>query len=210
MKDGRIAQSGRYQDLISDEAGELVAQMNAHRKSMTHVAAATTTTKKNLRRDKPSFGPRRKNQIEVVEDWFREPEISHDHSEKPHHEEESETGRVKWSVYSTFVRAAYGGALVPVILACQVIFQGLQMASNYWIAWATEEPGRVGPKKLLGIFALLSGGSSVFILGRAVLMATIAIETSQQLFKGMITSVFRAPISFFDATPCSAILNRVG
>jgi ABC-type multidrug transport system fused ATPase/permease subunit len=83
------------------------------------------------------------------------------------------------------------------------------MGSNYWIAWATEENHNVTKEKLIGIFILLSGGSSVFILGRAVFLATIAIETAQRLFLGMISSVFRASISFFDATPSSRILSRV-
>lgn len=202
MKDGRIAQSGRYQVLIADLGGELISQMAAHRKSLTHV---------NTCQQEDSFTsvPSRKNQIEVVEDWFREPIADGKLLEKSQ-EEEAETGRVKWSVYSTFVTSAYGGALVPVILLCQVLFQGLQMGSNYWIAWATEKEGRVTNKQLIGIFVLLSGGSSIFILGRAVLLATIAIETAQRLFHGMITSIFRAPISFFDSTPSSRILNRVG
>lgn len=200
MKDGRIAQSGRYQDLIVDLSGELISQMAAHRKSLTHV----NTCKQE---DSSTRRPSRKNQIEVVEDWFREPLADNSPLEKSH-KEESETGRVKWSVYSTFVTSAYKGALVPVILLCQVLFQGLQMGSNYWLAWATEKEGRVTNKKLIGIFVLLSGGSSIFILGRAVFLATIAIETAQRLFHGMITSIFRAPISFFDSTPSSRILNR--
>ena len=203
MKDGRITQSGKYQDLISDLSGELISQMNAHRKSLTHV--------NTCQQDDSLAGavPCRKNQIEVVEDWFRESTANGKLLEKSQ-EEEAETGRVKWSVYSTFVTSAYRGALVPVILVCQVIFQGLQMGSNYWISWATEKPGRVSNKQLIGIFVLLSGGSSVFILGRAVLMATITIETAQRLFHGLITSIFRAPVSFFDFTPSSRILNRVG
>uniref|UniRef100_A0A803PH73 ABC-type xenobiotic transporter n=1 Tax=Cannabis sativa TaxID=3483 RepID=A0A803PH73_CANSA len=200
MKDGRIAQSGRYQDLIADLSGELISQMAAHRKSLTHVSTCK-------QEDSSTRRPSRKNQIEVVEDWFREPLADNSPLEKSH-EEEAETGRVKWSVYSTFVTAAYKGALVPVILLCQVLFQGLQMGSNYWLAWATEKEGRVTNKKLIGIFVLLSGGSSIFILGRAVFLATIAIETAQRLFHGMITSIFRAPISFFDSTPSSRILNR--
>jgi hypothetical protein len=40
------------------------------------------------------------------------------------------TSRVKWSVYSTFVTLAYRGALVPVILLYQVLFQDMQMGSN--------------------------------------------------------------------------------
>ncbi|EXB82409.1 ABC transporter C family member 3 [Morus notabilis] len=200
MKDGRIAQSGRYQDLTADLSGELISQMAAHRKSLTHC---------NTSQEDDSFAsvPCRKNQIEEVDDCFIEPLANSKLMEKSQ-EEEAETGRVKWSVYSTFVTSAYGGALVPVILLCQVLFQGLQMGSNYWIAWATEKEGRVTNRQLIGIFILLSGGSSIFILGRAVLLATIAIETAQRLFHGMITSIFRAPISFFDSTPSSQILNR--
>jgi hypothetical protein len=198
MKDGRIVQSGKYEDLIADPNGELVRQMAAHRKSLNQVNP--------LQNDNslPS-GAGKINQIEAVEEYFEGPL----NNGKLTQEEETETGRVKWSVYSTFVTSAYKGALVPVILLCQVLFQGLQMGSNYWIAWATEVEGRVNKKQLIGIFVLMSGGSSIFILGRAVLLATIAVETAQCLFCRMITSVFRAPISFFDSTPSSQILSRV-
>ena len=39
------------------------------------------------------------------------------------HEEETEASRVKWQVDSTIVTSAYRGALVLVILVCQVLFQ---------------------------------------------------------------------------------------
>ncbi|KAK2390736.1 multidrug resistance-associated protein [Trifolium repens] len=55
---------------------------------------------------------------------------------------------------------------------------------------------------------IVESGSSVFILGRTVLMATVAVETAQCLFHGMIKSVFKAPVSFFDTTPSSQILSR--
>lgn len=200
MKDGMIVQSGKYKDLIADPTGELVRQMVAHRRSLNQV---------NPPQEDNSLTsiPSQLNQIEVTEEKFEEPSSSDRFSERTQ-EEVSETGRVKWSVYSTFITSAYKGALVPIILLCQVLFQGLQMGSNYWIAWATEENHKVTREKLIGIFILLSGGSSIFILGRAVFLATIAIETAQRLFLGMISSVFRATISFFDATPSSRILSR--
>ncbi|KAI4305509.1 hypothetical protein L6164_028874 [Bauhinia variegata] len=123
-------------------------------------------------------------------------------------EEAAGTGRVKWSVYSTFVTSAYGGTLVHFILLCHVLFQALQMGSNYWIVWATEHRDIVSLQKLIGIFTLLFSGSSIFILGRAVLLSTVAVETAQRLYHGMIASVFRALVSFFDTTPSSRILNR--
>ncbi|GFY91522.1 multidrug resistance-associated protein 9 [Actinidia rufa] len=198
MKDGTIAQLGKYEDLIADPSGELVTQMEAHSKYLNqvnphHQKSLTRTHKENL--------------TAVTEEKFEGLSRSGKFLDKTH-EEETETGRVKWHVYSTFITSAYKGTLVPVILLCQVLFQGLQIASNYWIAWATDEKRNVSREYMIGIYALLSGGSSIFILGRAILLSTIAIETAQRLFLGMISSIFRAPLTFFDFTPSSRILNR--
>ncbi|KAL3649855.1 hypothetical protein CASFOL_006258 [Castilleja foliolosa] len=201
MKDGRVIEAGKYQDLISNPNGELIRQMEAHSKSLNQV-----NPRKHVSLTKKSYHQASK-QIEVTEVKF----VDLSRSNRVHEQssqEETESGRVKWHVYSTFITSAYKGALVPIILLCQILFQMLQMGSNYWIAWGSEEDGRVTKEHLIFIFALLSGGSSVFILGRAVLLSTIAIETAQRLFLGMITCVFRAPLSFFDSTPSSRILNR--
>lgn len=198
MKDGMIVQSGKYENLIADSSGELVRHMAAHKKSLNQVGNSKQCCLNKRRTTN--------NLIEMIEE-SEELTCSDKLLENTQHEE-TESGRVKWNVYSTFVTSAYKGALVPPVLLCQILFQGLQMASNYWIAWGTEQDG-VTREKLIGIFVLLSGGSSIFILGRAILLSTIAIETSQQLFTGMIKSVFRAPMSFFNSTPSSRILNRV-
>uniref|UniRef100_F6HG43 ABC-type xenobiotic transporter n=1 Tax=Vitis vinifera TaxID=29760 RepID=F6HG43_VITVI len=199
MKDGIIVQSGKYEDLIADPNSELVRQMTAHNKSLDQV----NPSQENCFTNKPP----QKKKIDLIEENSHDP-ISNGKLLDGIHKEETESGRVKWHVYSTFITSAYKGGLVPVILLCQVLFQGLQMGSNYWIAWATEEEGRVSREQLIGVFSLLSGGSSIFILGRAVLLSTIAIETARHLFSEMIKAVFRAPVSFFDSTPSSQILNR--
>ncbi|KAK1575954.1 hypothetical protein Q3G72_009703 [Acer saccharum] len=201
MKDGKIVQSGKFEDLTADPNGELVKQMTAHRKSLNQVKPPQEEN------SLPRVSSCQISQIEVIEERFSRP-ISHVEFSERIQEEEAETGRVRWSVYSTFITLVYKGALIPVILLCHVFFQGLQMSSNYWIAWAAEEKRNVSSVQLIGVFVLLSSGSSAFILGRAVLLATIAIKTAQCLFNDMINSVFRAPISFFDSTPSSQILNR--
>lgn len=201
MRDGVIVQSGKYDDLIKDSDGELVRQMAAHNSSLSQVTPPQGTSLS-------SSTPQQLQESELTEE---KPNAltSRENFTENFHEEERESGRVKWSVYSTFITLAYKGALVPVVILCQILFQGLQMGSNYWIAWGTGKEGRVSNGKLIGVFVMLSAGSSAFILGRAVLLSTIAIETSQRLFCGMIKCVFRAPISFFDKTPSSRILNRV-
>ncbi|XP_057748917.1 putative ABC transporter C family member 15 isoform X1 [Arachis stenosperma] len=197
MKDGKIVESGRYKELIACPNCEFVRQMAAHEETINQINPWHEENSISCR-------PLQKNQIEVAEENLQE-SIS---NWKRNKEEEAETGRVKWSVYSTFVTSAYRGSLVPVILLCQILFQVMQMGSNYWISWAAEQTGRVTKGMLMGTFVLLSGGSSIFILGRTVLMAVVAVETAQRLFHGMITSVFRAPVSFFDTTPSSRILSR--
>ncbi|CAA0833737.1 ABC transporter C family member 3 [Striga hermonthica] len=197
MKEGKIMEAGNYRDLISNPDSELVRQMEAHSRSLNQV-----NPPKCISLPKKSY--HRAKQIEVTEVKFVD--LSRSNQRSLH--EKTESGRVKWHVYATFITSAYRGALVPIILLCQILFQMLQMASNYWIAWGSEKDESVTKGRLIKIFALLSGGSSFFILGRAVLLSTIAIETSQRLFLGMINSVFRAPLSFFDSTPSSRILNR--
>lgn len=202
MRDGKIVQSGKYEELIADTDGELMQHMAAHKQSLSQV---TPSSKKH------SQLLSTKQKIEQS-DHQEVQSISHirnsDCSERTN-EEERESGRVKWHVYRTFVTSAYKGALIPLVLLCQVIFQGLQIGSNYWIAWASEKGDIVSKEKMIGVFIMLSVGSSLFVLGRAVLLANIALETAQKLFLGMMKSVFRAPIFFFDTTPSSRILNRV-
>lgn len=195
IKEGKIVQSGKFEDLTADVNGELIKQMNTHRKSLNQV--------KPSQEDQSSvhlggIGATEKI-ISPISDTKSADKTSM----------EAETGRVRWSVYTTFVTLFCKGALVPVMLLCQVLFQVLQMASNYWIAWATDEQRSINRVQLITIFALLSGGSSAFMLGRIVLLTVTAIMTAKRLFMDMTTSVFRAPMSFFDSTPSSRILTRV-
>lgn len=198
VNDGRIVEWGKYDDLIANYKGELFRQMAAYHESLNQVSSS-----QELSSCSGISSHKDQNQNQIKEDTITKAKLLGKRTE-----EESETGRVKWHVYAVLITCAYKGALVPIMLLCHVLFQALQIGSNYWIAWATEEEGRASKGKLMWIFVLLSGGSSFFILGRAILLSTIAIETGQRLFHKMNTSVFRAPISFFDSTPSSRILSR--
>lgn len=128
-------------------------------------------------------------------------------------EEERVRGRVSMKVYLSYMAAAYKGLLIPFIIIAQALFQFLQIASNWWMAWANPQTEGDKPKVssmvLIGVYMALAFGSSWFIFVRAVLVATFGLAAAQKLFLKMLRSVFRAPMSFFDSTPAGRILNRV-
>ncbi|RAL47722.1 hypothetical protein DM860_012347 [Cuscuta australis] len=128
-------------------------------------------------------------------------------------EEERERGRVSMKVYLSYMGAAYKGLLIPLIIIAQTLFQVLQIASNWWMAWANPQtPGneaKTSSLVLLLVYMALAFGSSFFIFIRAVLVATFGLAAAQKLFLNMLRTVFRAPMSFFDSTPAGRILNRV-
>ncbi|XP_017228295.2 ABC transporter C family member 5 [Daucus carota subsp. sativus] len=128
-------------------------------------------------------------------------------------EEERERGRISMRVYLSYMTAAYKGLLIPLIILAQTLFQVLQIASNWWMAWANPQTAGGQPKTsnivLIVVYMALAFGSSCFIFARAVLVATFGLAAGQKLFLKMLTNVFRAPMSFFDSTPAGRILNRV-
>lgn len=128
-------------------------------------------------------------------------------------EEEREKGKVGFWVYWQYITMAYKGALVPLILLAQILFQILQIGSNYWMAWAVPvskdvEPP-VGGSLLIYVYIALALGSSICILIRALLLVTAGYKTATILFNKLHICIFRAPMSFFDSTPSGRILNRV-
>ena len=76
-------------------------------------------------------------------------------------------------VYLSYMAAAYKGLLIPLIIIAQTLFQFLQIASNWWMAWANPQTEgdlpKVTPSVLLLVYMALAFGSSWFIFVRAVL-----------------------------------------
>ncbi|XVE48430.1 hypothetical protein DITRI_Ditri01bG0001900 [Diplodiscus trichospermus] len=200
LREGRIVQLGTFRDLIADPGGELALLMDTYKETLDQVSPFP----KQLEASEVELGNQTEDRTGIPD---RNPVNDFQFKDKSL-EEKMETGRVSWNIYSKFITAAYKGAFVPIILLCHALFQLLQIKSNYWMAWATEEEGRVRGGRMMGMFVLISFGSAVFISARAVLLSAMTLETAQHFFVGMVTSIFRAPMSFFDITPSSRILDR--
>lgn len=207
MKDGCITQSGKYGELLNLES-EFMELVVAHEKALSAIdpIEAGFVSKDNMTENSKSCEESRDVEYDKAPEDIMGPKG------QLVQEEEREKGRVSLSVYWKYITTAYGGALMPVILLAQVLFQVVEIGGNYWMAWATPVSENVAPPvescTLMIVYVELAIGSCFCIFCRAMSLATAGYKTATVLFGRMHFCIFRAPMSFFDSTPSGRILNR--
>ncbi|KAL1204852.1 ABC transporter C family member 3 [Cardamine amara subsp. amara] len=207
MKDGRISQAGKYNDILNSGT-DFMALIGAHQEALAVVGSVEA----NSVSEKSALGEENGDGKQESQDLKNDKVDSGEPQRQIVQEEEREKGSVALAVYWKYITLAYGGALVPIILLAQVLFQLLQIGSNYWMAWATPISKDVlAPVKLstlMIVYVALAFGSSLCILVRATLLVTAGYKTATELFHKMHHCIFRSPMSFFDSTPSGRIMNR--
>ncbi|XP_042484429.1 putative ABC transporter C family member 15 isoform X1 [Macadamia integrifolia] len=216
MQDGRVKQAGRFEELLKQNIGfeVLVGAHSEALESIMMVENSSRTSERLLSDGEVDVEPTSNTGL-----YSGQHDSEHnislettDNGGRLVQDEEREKGSIGKEVYWSYLTTVKGGALVPIILLAQSLFQVLQIASNYWMAWAspptTEAKPVVGLNTLFLVYIMLSVGSSLCVLVRATLLAIAGLLTSQKLFTNMLHSVFRSPMAFFDSTPTGRILNR--
>ncbi|MGK3737192.1 MAG: ATP-binding cassette subfamily C (CFTR/MRP) protein 1 [Bacillariaceae sp.] len=127
------------------------------------------------------------------------------------------TQAVPISTYVGYLRAVASPSLIIGALASFLVADGAKFFQQYTVAKWTElaadssssMAAAMGSKYLSNI-VYAAGVLSVFLWLRSFLTMIVGLRASTFYHNRMLSSVFRAPMSFFDSTPSGQILSRFG
>ncbi|CAD5171553.1 unnamed protein product [Musa acuminata subsp. malaccensis] len=215
IRDGRIVQAGKYNEIINSGI-EFMELVGSHMDALAAHNMIKHTS--NNSSDIIQGGPSASKSSAPVPQQAELKDTENCPSDEVRlrgqlvQEEERETGKVGFQIYWRYITMAYKGALVPLILFSQILFQVLEICSNYWMALESPLSDDLEPpvsgSMLISVYVALAVGSAACILIRTLLIVIVGYKTATMLFNKMHACIFRAPISFFDSTPTGRILNR--
>uniref|UniRef100_A0ACD5ZSK9 Uncharacterized protein n=1 Tax=Avena sativa TaxID=4498 RepID=A0ACD5ZSK9_AVESA len=204
MEGGQVKQQGKYSELL--ESGTAFEKLvSAHQSSIT---ALDTASQRNQVQEQlvlddsimPSalLSTRQTSDIEVS---TKGPSVA-----QLTEEEEKGIGNLGWKPYIDYIEVSKGILPLCGMFIAQVLFTGFQIMSTYWLALAIQI--NVSSALLVGAYSGLSIFSCCFAYLRSLFAATLGLKASKAFFTGLMDSVFKAPMSFFDSTPVGRILTR--
>ncbi|CAH9079160.1 unnamed protein product [Cuscuta europaea] len=208
MRDGMIVQSGKYNDLLKSGL-DFKALVAAHESSLELVDVETTLDSKDIPKKEQTTQTSFKQAGESEDGTLQRPESSNG-SSKLIKEEERGSGTVGFQVYKLYCTEAFGWWGVVTVVMLSLLWQGTQMASDYWLAYETSEEqyASFNASWFLEIYGIIAVLSSVLIVLRMYSVTIMGLKTAQIFFSQILHSILHAPMSFFDTTPSGRILSR--
>lgn len=187
VQDGRIVESGSYEELISNNGvfkNEFIVEVSSkHEKSEKHEEIIEESTKKV------------NNEKKIIEN------------------EDREMGGVSKSVYKTYIDYSGGTWMVFLVVFFMICWQADRMYTDLFLSdWTEQSYQEQQDNRVQNILIYSLGSFSVnlFILFRLIVTISGGLHASKKIFTNMISALVDAPINtFYDVTPTGRILNRL-
>jgi ATP-binding cassette subfamily C (CFTR/MRP) protein 1 len=198
LRKGEIIEQGAFTDLIADEKSEvnrLLAKSSTTRESALKKESdkEERAAKRNEREAMTSLAPRAlKDKNSLVT------------------KEERNIGAVSLSVYLKYIKAGGGFWMFAMVYLGFILSVGNGLATSSWVSYWTADAGyeRHSQAFYLGIYFMLSVTLGIVTFVRAFALAAFGVNAAESLHKNLLSSILRAPQSFFDTTPMGRIISR--
>ncbi|RLN30691.1 ABC transporter C family member 8-like [Panicum miliaceum] len=200
MENGEITQEGTYQELL--QSGTAFEQLvNAHRDSKTPLD--TQDHGKEAKRP----GTFQYQMPMIPQNSEAEVSTGNLLSVQLTEEEKRELGETGLKPYKDYVSVSKSWFLLVLIILAQCAFVVLQCLATYWLAIAVQNH-QFSVAVVVGVYAVMATASCLFAYIRSLLAAHFGLKASRKFFSGLMDSVFKAPMLFFDSTPIGRIMTR--
>ncbi|KAG9134357.1 hypothetical protein Leryth_016243 [Lithospermum erythrorhizon] len=194
MADGNILHSGTYHELLSSSK-EFQDLVNAHK----NTSGSDRFTKVNAHpRHEVSTADIQKS----IEKSFDAP--GGDHLIK---KEEREVGDTGFKPYVQYLNKKNGFLLFSLASLAHLMYVICQILQLSWMAEKVDT--NISTLRLIMVYLVIGFISTIFLLGKCLAIVVTGLQSSQSLFSQLLSSLFRAPMLFYDSTPIGRIISRV-
>ncbi|ORY41910.1 P-loop containing nucleoside triphosphate hydrolase protein [Rhizoclosmatium globosum] len=123
-------------------------------------------------------------------------------------EEERLFGAVTLYHYKTYINLAGGYGIWFWIILINVAINVARVLNDYWLVWWSIDNFGFSNSTYIGVYAALGLIQAVLTMITAFFLAFAGISGARSFHTNALTSVSRAPMSFFDTNPLGRIINR--
>ncbi|KAG0043171.1 hypothetical protein BGZ83_011761 [Gryganskiella cystojenkinii] len=217
MKDGAIVERGTFHELMQND-GEFSTLMKAHGGIEDVEAESEESTDEHGVSSAITAGAKKSleagagEKAEVIVSEKAEEVKKASGGDKPKKglmsQEERATGSVDGQIYKSYVQAAGGKYLLPLLLFFLIITQIAKVGNDLWLSWWTSLKFDESQKFYMGIYALWGICQGLFQFINGFYFSIAGANAAKVLHQRALKNIFRAPSSFFDTTPLGRIINR--
>uniref|UniRef100_K3WUY0 ABC-type xenobiotic transporter n=1 Tax=Globisporangium ultimum (strain ATCC 200006 / CBS 805.95 / DAOM BR144) TaxID=431595 RepID=K3WUY0_GLOUD len=199
MDNGSIVESGSYDALLrpDSQSTRLQSMLRDRRDTRRQESDETVSDQDALHESTLSASGAETNK----------PEASEPGADEKHAEEHREGGVVNihvWKAYATSI----GWPLALLILVSITVMQLSRNGLDWWIGVYTNSHN-VKPVVFANTLLWITAVNCTSVFFRSFLFASGGLRAAKSLYEKLVTSVFHAPLCFFDETPVGRILNRL-
>ncbi|KAI3689821.1 hypothetical protein L2E82_47791 [Cichorium intybus] len=190
---GKIKQTGTYDQLL-DSCKDFQNLVIA----LTHTSNSNNQTPDNSQKS-PKSPNQEIKQINPKQDLESSQLIK---------KEEREAGDTGLKPYKQYLTQSNGVFYFTMSVLSHFSYIIIYFMQNLWLAKEVQG-GNVNQRNMLVVYMIMAFVMILFLLGRSYFIIKLGVKTSIAMFSKLITSLYRAPMSFYDSTPVGRIISRV-